>query len=165
MRSMEKNFLIRKKKRKQDQRERKEEYRQHQMHKDGTMADLYLLFNHRMTDSQAEQARQELGVRNIHVPPTGISRLWSDIPPEPENLREILVPVFSWIDTTLRPGDFLLVQGDFGACHLVLEHVTGSGIIPVYSTTRREAQEQHLGDGTVHLLHTFRHVRFRIYGR
>ncbi len=128
------------------------------------MADLFLLFNHRLTETQARQAERELGVQHITHPPERISRLWSNVPPEPETIRGYLQPVFDWIDTTVGAGDFLLIQGDFGACHLVLAHISGSGIIPVYATTERRAIERRLADDTVQLTHTFRHVRFRIYG-
>jgi len=127
------------------------------------MADLFLLFNHLLTDSQADQARQELGVENIIVPPKEVSHCWANIPPEPESIRRILEPVLRWIDAQVTVADFLLVQGDFGACHLILDHISGSGITPVYATTRRQAVEQRIDDNTVRLTHTFRHVRFRIY--
>jgi hypothetical protein len=129
------------------------------------MADLYLLFNHLLTDNQAEQARLELGVQTIHEPPAEVSRCWANIPPEPATIRDILETVFAWIDRSVSAGDFLLVQGDFGACYLVLEHIRSTGIIPVYATTRRQAVEQRLDDNSVQLSHTFRHVRFRIYGQ
>ncbi|MEA2113990.1 MAG: CRISPR-associated protein Csx20 [Thermodesulfobacteriota bacterium] len=129
------------------------------------MPDLFLLFNHLLTDSQADQARQELGVQDIVVPPEEVSRCWVDIPPEPISIRDVLNPVFSWIDREIPAGSFLLVQGDFGACYLVLEHVAGREITPVYATTRRQAVEQRVGNDTVRLTHTFRHVRFRQYER
>jgi hypothetical protein len=129
------------------------------------MADLHLLFNHLLTDNQAEQAGIELGIKRITEPPADISRCWANIPPEPESIRDILKPVFSWIDKTAAKGDFLLVQGDFGACYLVLEHLSGTGVIPVYATTKRQAVEQRLDDDTVQLTHRFRHVRFRKYGK
>jgi hypothetical protein len=129
------------------------------------MPDLFLLFNHLLTDAQADQAGRELGVHNIIVPPEDISRRWTAIPPEPESIRNILKPVFSWIDSSMSTGDYLLVQGDFGACYLVLEHIRTTGIIPVYATTRRRATETRLNESTVQLSHTFSHVRFRKYGQ
>ncbi len=129
------------------------------------MADLFLLFHHLLTEAQAAEARRELGVDKIIKPPAALSRIWADIPPEPESISDILEPVFTWIDNNISEGDFLLVQGDFGACYLVLQHISSSGIIPVYSTTMRQASENRLDDNTVNLTHTFRHVRFRTYGQ
>ncbi len=129
------------------------------------MPDLFLLFNHKLTAAQADDARQELGVAGIVSPPDDVRRCWAAIPPEPEAIAPLLAPVFSWIDMAVPAGSFLLVQGDFGACFLVVLHAAGRGITPVYSTTRREAAEQQVDDSTVHITHTFRHVRFRIYGR
>ncbi len=129
------------------------------------MADLFLLFNHSLTDRQAAQARQELGVAEIHEPPLDISRLWANIPSEPESISDFLAPVYVWIDNNTTAGDFILIQGDFGACYLVVQYVNGRGVTPVYSTTERRAVEKQLHDGRVQLTHTFQYVRFRKYGK
>ncbi len=129
------------------------------------MADLYLLFNHNLTREQQQGARRELNVENIISPPAHVKRIWGAIPPEKESIRPALTPVFAWIDHELSPGDFLLIQGDFGACWLVAKHAAQAGIIPLYATTRREAEERHATDNGVKITHTFRHVRFRQYGK
>ncbi len=128
------------------------------------MADLLLLFNHTITPVQEEQARLELGVELIVTPPAEISSIWAAIPPEAEGIRATLAPVMSWLDDQAVPGDFILVQGDFGACFLLADHALNRGYIPIYSTTERRAVEEHLDDGGVRLTHTFRHVRYRRYG-
>ena len=61
-------------------------------------------------------------------------------------------------------GDYVLIQGDFGACYLMVNHVLDRECIPVYATTERQAKETRLEDGRVELTHTFQHVRFRQYG-
>ena len=129
------------------------------------MPNLFLLFNHLLTDAQADQARQELGVDTIVVPPEEVSRCWANIPPEPKSIRNGLEPVFSWVDNNVSAGDFLLIQGDFGACYLVLEYIRDTGIEAVYATTRRQATEQQIDEQTVQLTHRFSHVRFRKYGQ
>jgi hypothetical protein len=37
------------------------------------------------------------------------------------------------------------------------------GLVPVYSTTSRQAVEEHLPDGRVEISHVFSHVRYRRY--
>lgn len=37
------------------------------------------------------------------------------------------------------------------------------GLIPIYSTPRREMMEKHMPDGSVHIRHIFSHVRYRRY--
>ena len=129
------------------------------------MADLFLLFNHSLTATQAEHAIQEPGVHKIHEPPSNISRLWANIPPEPASINDFLTPVYKWIDSNMAEGNFILVQGDFGACYLVVQYARAHGVIPVYSTTERQAVEKLLDNGSVQLTHTFQHVRFRQYGQ
>ncbi|HHO49135.1 MAG TPA: hypothetical protein ENN06_11920 [Desulfobacteraceae bacterium] len=127
------------------------------------MPDLFLLFNHAMTRLQETGARQELNVDRIVSPPAAVQGLWSNVPPELESLAPYLRPVLQWLGGEARPGDYVLVQGDFGACCLVSRHTQSLGCIPIYSTTFRQAEEQHLPDGRVQLTHTFSHVRFRRY--
>lgn len=128
------------------------------------MPDLYLLFNHAISTRQEEDAQIALGVGRIVLPPEEIQGLWSSVPPELGELREYLQPVRQWLDNAARPGDYVLIQGDFGACYLTASHTLAIGCIPIYSTTFRQTEEQHLPDSRVILTHTFSHVRFRRYG-
>lgn len=79
---------------------------------------LFLLFNHRLTRFQEEDARNSLGVERIIEPPLEIREFWSQVPPEADSLEEYLAPVFVWLAAMARSGDFVLVQGEFGATWL-----------------------------------------------
>jgi len=125
---------------------------------------LIVLFNHTLTDGQREDARRSLGAEEFLEPPAGVRSLWAEVPPELASLEEYLAPVRSWLGDCARPGDFLLVQGDFGATWLMVRFAMAMGLIPVYSTTRRAAAEELQPDGSVRLTHRFQHVRFRRYG-
>lgn len=129
------------------------------------MKTLLLLFNHQLTLPQEADAIDTLGVEDIVSPPDDLRRLWGQIPPELTSLADYLKPVQSWLEKQSKPGDFVLVQGDFGACHWIVQAAFALGLVPIYATTRREAVENHLPDGTVQLTHQFRHVIFRKYER
>ncbi|MDP2105478.1 MAG: CRISPR-associated protein Csx20 [Desulfobulbaceae bacterium] len=125
---------------------------------------LFLLFNHRLTRVQETDARASLGIRQIVAPPEAVQHLWSAVPPEAESLGEYLAPVVAWLAAQARPGDFVLIQGEFGATCALVSEAFRLGLAPVYSTTRREAVEEHDADnGRVHIRHTFSHVRYRKY--
>ncbi|NLI83774.1 MAG: hypothetical protein GX443_19140 [Deltaproteobacteria bacterium] len=128
------------------------------------MSKLLLLFNHTLTGQQSADAVENLGVSGFVNPPESVKALWADIPASPAEIRPFLQPVFDWLDGASEPGDYVLVQGDFGAVFLVVHHALETHRIPVYSTTRREAAEEPGHDGSVQLTHRFRHVRFREYG-
>lgn len=125
---------------------------------------LFLLFNHALTPEQHADAQASLGVGEIVEPPEVVRGLWSSLDPEPEGLFEALDAVRQWLAGNARPGDYVLIQGDFGACWLMVRYARENRLHPVYSTTRRQAEELHQPDGTVKLVHHFRHVRFREYG-
>lgn len=128
------------------------------------MPKLFLVFNHTFTRSQQESARHELAIDTIIELPLELRRRWADIPPETPSLRPWLQPLSDWLIEHAQPNDFVLIQGDFGACYLLVRFALEHNLIPVYATTERHAREERLGDGRVKLEHPFDHVRFRRYG-
>lgn len=127
------------------------------------MSQLFLIFNHQFTPQQDADARASLGVERVETMPTEIRQIWGNVPPDLSEIGGYLTPVKDWLAGHSRAGDFVLIQGDFGATCLMVRFALELGLIPVYSTTRREAIEEHQTDGSVRMTHHFRHVRFRRY--
>lgn len=125
---------------------------------------LFLLFNHRVTSDQEVDAKVSLGVSMIIEPPESLKALWQNVPPERDAITGYLLPVQAWLSEKAGPGDYLLVQGDFGATYLMVHFAFEIGMVPIYSTTERMAVENHKEDGIVELTHDFKHRRFRRYG-
>ncbi len=125
---------------------------------------LLLLFNHQITDEQREDVAVSLAVSSIVEPPEVLRNIWKRIPPELSAIDEHLSPIKSWISEQAGYGDYLLVQGDFGATYLLVRFAFENDLIPIYSTTERLVIEEKQADGSIRLTHTFRHCRFRIYG-
>lgn len=126
---------------------------------------LFLLFNHTLTEAQRVDALNSLGIGEFIEPPQAVQKIWGDIPSENGRINDLLTPVREWLGDMALADDYVLIQGDFGACFLIVDHAHRLGLIPIYSTTRREAHEEFLDDGSVRLVHRFRHVRFREYGK
>jgi hypothetical protein len=126
---------------------------------------LFLLFNHRITADQIADAHSSLTVSVIVEPPEDIKSIWKRVPPELPAIDEYLVPVKSWLSEQSGRGDYLLVQGDFGATYIMVCFAFKVGLIPIYSTTERLVVEETQSDGAVNLKHTFRHYKYRRYGR
>ena len=126
---------------------------------------MLVLFNHSLTELQKHEAENVLGVEKFVYPPAAVSALWRNIPADREGVYPILEPAFHWIDREGSQGDLLLVQGDFGATCAMVNYALHAGLVPVYSTTVRRACERKRKDGTVEVMHEFRHVRFREYGK
>jgi hypothetical protein len=124
---------------------------------------LLFLFNHSATEDQLSDARHSLGVNRFIEPPADIQKLWRKVPPELESIATYLEPVQNWLVGQGAKGDFALIQGDFGATFLMVRFALNSGLVPLYSTTDRRVTEHHDPDGSVHLVHTFKHHRFRKY--
>ncbi len=79
-------------------------------------------------------------------------------------INNYLEPVKSWLAENVAKSDYVLIQVDFGACYIMVHFAFEKGLIPVYSTTRREAVEEHGNDGSIKLVHQFKHQIFRKYG-
>ena len=128
------------------------------------MTTLFLLFNHALTDLQKVDAQNSLNVKNIENPPEDIRNLWSQIPADIENIFHFLSPVRQWLNKNAQAGDFILIQGDFGATYLMVEFALKNKLTPVYSTTARSVIEKDLENGHINIEHHFCHVRYRLYG-
>lgn len=126
---------------------------------------LYVLFNHTLTADQEADARVSLGTERYVEPPASIRELWAHVPPELSDLDGYLEPVKEWLEVHARSGDPVLIQGDFGATWLMVRFAFELRLVPVYATTRRSAAEELQPDGSIRLIHRFKHVRFRVYGR
>jgi hypothetical protein len=128
------------------------------------MPNLILLFNHRLTAEQAEDARCSLGVRQFIELPEDLRKLWQQVPASLGRIKEYLEPLARWLQETSTSGDYVLIQGDFGATYLTIRLALELNLVPVYATTTREAVETVLADGTIQKTQRFRHVMFRRYG-
>lgn len=124
---------------------------------------LYLIFNHQITCRQKHDARESMGVDKVIELPPELDPLWRQISPNLESIKNYLKPVKDWLASHAQKNDYILIQGDFGACYIMINFAFKIGLIPVYSTTKREAVEQHGDDGTVKLVHHFKHQIFRRY--
>ena len=129
-----------------------------------TMSDsLFLIFNHDITPLQESDARDSLGVQRIINISGDLKELWRQIPPDLPKISDYLNPVKDWLAVQAKKNDHVLIQGDFGACFIMVNFAFEIGLIPIYSTTEREAVEELKEDGTVNLSHQFRHRIFRKY--
>ena len=124
---------------------------------------LFVIFNHTLTAGQRLAAGKELGTKQVVALPPELAILWRQVPPELTDLAGYLTPIIDWLNTNCSPEDFILIQGEFGATFLVVSHALKNAWQPIYSTTRRQADEVHTADDKVELHHSFQHVRFRRY--
>ena len=129
------------------------------------MPKLFLLFSHTLTDEQTVDARQTLGVTEMIALPEHLQARWSDVPPNLDTIDDHLWPILDWLREHAQPGDYVLVQGDFGAVYLSVTFAFAMGLIPLYATTERQVVEIPQPDGSVQVQRSFRHVYFRKYVR
>ena len=123
------------------------------------MKTMYILMSHEMTEYQYRDAKDSLGVDSIEVIP---SKVWSQIPAESQSVEESLVEIKAYISIKLKKGDYLLVQGDYGATYNMVQFTKEIGLVPVYATSKRIAYEVVDGE-KITTVRKFQHVRFREY--
>lgn len=126
------------------------------------LSDLYLLFSHELTEIQKNEAYEKLGVEKIIPLPESLKFLWSQIPPDISNIAQYILPIKEWLGERMKRGDYLLVQGDYGATYLIVNWAFSSGYKPIYATTRRKVTEEH-NNCRVLINRIFEHIRFRLY--
>ncbi len=132
--------------------------------KETNILKLFLIFNHTMTALQEQDARMSLGVHQFVDLPAELKVMWRQIPADLERIDPYLAPIKTWLEDVSNQGDYVLIQGDFGACFIMVKFAMERNLAPIYSTTAREALEEHGEDGAVKMIHEFRHCIFRKYG-
>lgn len=123
---------------------------------------MLLIFSHKLTELQINDARETLGVEEFQYLPEDLQHIWSNISPDREDINPLLEGIIKWLDIA-HTDDYILVQGDFGATYKIVKYCKSKGLKAVYSTTKREAIEKTDVDGKIYLTHKVSHLRFREY--
>ncbi len=123
---------------------------------------MLLIFSHEITDKQREEAKKRFGISKFAALDDKLLAKWANVPPNLDDLDKYLDEIVRWIDLNGKPGDYALVQGDYGATMKIVSYCISKDIIPVYATTNRRIVEEKNGE-RVRISREFEHVKFRKY--
>ncbi len=123
---------------------------------------MHLIFSHNLTDEQKADAIKTLGTEEFIYLPNELQQKWSNVPPDLERLNDFLSPIITYLKTNVRPNDYVLVQGDFGATYITVNFVKQLQATPIYATTKRQVIEVIEQDKIIKKS-IFKHERFRKY--
>ncbi len=126
------------------------------------MNKMFLLFSHTLTNNQKIDAIESFGIKEFIYLPKDLQELFSNIPNNLENLSEYLNPIKDFLKQHSQKGNFVLIQGDFGATYSLVNFAKSLELVAIYSTTKRVVQEFE-EDGKIIKKSIFEHERFREY--
>jgi len=126
------------------------------------MRKMILLFSHTLTKAQERDAKERFDIEEFIALPNTLQELWSNIPPELEELEEYLEPIRSFLVENMEIDDIALVQGDFGATCAIASFVKSIGGVATYATTKRNVVEKKV-HGKIVKTSVFEHIRFRLF--
>ncbi len=126
------------------------------------MKQMFLLFSHKLTLSQEEDAINSLKVEKFIPLPKNLQDLFSNIPNDLDSLNNYLKPIKEFLKDYSINDDVALIQGDFGATYILVNFAKSLKLKAVYSTTKRVTQEFE-EDGKIIKKSIFEHERFRDY--
>jgi len=127
------------------------------------MKKMVLLFSHKLTASQKEDIENSLRVTEIISLPPKLQTLWSQVPTDRDLIFvDYMSDIEKFLIDNLDSGDFVLIQGDFGATYYMVNSSKMQGYIPLYSVNKRIAKE-FIEDGIVKKYSEFKHEFFREY--
>lgn len=126
------------------------------------MNKMFLLFSHTLTKNQKDDAMKSFGIEEFIYLPKDLQELFSNVPNDLKKLSEYLIPIKLFLKKYSKEGDFVLIQGDFGATYILVNFAKSLKLKAVYSTTKRVTQEFE-EDGKIIKKSIFEHERFREY--
>ncbi len=127
------------------------------------MKKIALLFSHKLTPAQNKDIKTSLGAKKIYNLPLELQSIWSQVPTDKDLIfNDYLEDIKKFLMDNLNSGDFVLVQGDFGATYHMVNFCKLNGFIPVYSVNKRIAKE-FIENGIIKKYSEFKHEFFREY--
>ncbi|TQV62997.1 MAG: hypothetical protein FNT15_05115 [Sulfurovum sp.] len=123
---------------------------------------LHLLFNHKLTPEQENDAIKTLQVTDFIYLNDELQKIWSNVPSNEPDLKNYLNEIINHIKENVTKDDVVLIQGDFGATYMMVDLVRSLDGKAVYATTKRSVVEVMDGD-KVNKQSVFRHEIFREY--
>lgn len=128
------------------------------------MKKFIVLMSHDMSEIQKNDAYENLKVTQIIKAPTQIKEIWGNVDPISDLDISKLNNVTSWIKNISQKGDYVLVQGEFGATFYIVDYCFKNGLIPVYATSIRRVEEIRQGEKVL-TNRVFVHEGYRKYIR
>lgn len=108
------------------------------------MKKLVLLFSHQLTEKQILDAKENLKCDEIIYMPKELKEKWQDLGME-RDLKEFK----EFLEKITEVGDYVLVQGEWGATYEMVNYCKENKLIPIYSSTKREVEERKEGETIV----------------
>ncbi|MCF7859663.1 MAG: hypothetical protein K9N07_10155 [Candidatus Cloacimonetes bacterium] len=127
------------------------------------MPNLYLFFSHSLTEDQEKEVYEKLKCEKILPLKEELQKLWGQIPPEGEISDTMVEPFMKYLSKETKPGDFVLIQGEFGVSFALVNWCIQNDRIPIYATTKRLSLEEKQPDGSIKKINIFKHIQFRRY--
>ena len=126
------------------------------------MHKMFLLFSHKLTQFQKDDAMVSWGVSKFIELPEELQTLWSNIPAEFETLNNYLEPLKKYLNKSVSKDDVILIQGDFGGTYEMVNFCKENDFLAVHSTTKREVHEI-MKENKIIKTSIFEHMIFRRY--
>ncbi len=124
---------------------------------------MILLFSHKLTKPQIKEAKSILKIDEFVSLPYKYQKKWSNIPTHLDDISDYLQDITNWLNKIIKHQDYILIQGEFGAAHYMVNFAIKNKLTPVYSTTKRVHKEIQLSNGEVEIKKIFQHIMFRKY--
>ena len=129
------------------------------------MKKLFLIFSHNLTEQQFFDAKNRFGVTEFISLPFQLQKIWSQILADGDLPIQNLNKIVEFLQNSSVKGDYVLVQGEFGATFYIVDYCFKNSLIPIYSTSKRNTVEKMAENGKIEKISYFQHVNFRKYVR
>ena len=123
---------------------------------------MFLIFSHQLSKEQTIEAEVRFGIDKYIYLPENLQKIWSNIPPELQNISSYLEPIEKWLKTNVNVNDYVLIHGEFGSTYMMVNTTKTFGAYPIYSTTSRESVDTITKDG-IQKQSIFKHCIYRFY--
>ncbi|MCC9296707.1 CRISPR-associated protein Csx20 [Clostridium sp. WLY-B-L2] len=127
------------------------------------MTKMFLLFSHKLLESQKEEAMSRFNVDKFIELPGKLRNKWSDVPSQGDIPKGYLDEIINFINLNKSERNYALVEGEYGIIYVMVQWCIKNKVIPLYAAAKRVYKSFCNSDGSISEIHIFKHVTFRLY--
>lgn len=124
---------------------------------------IFVLMSHTLLEVQINELYEKLNVDEIIYLPEDLKKDFMQISDSNTKNIELLNKIKSFIENNKENGDYVLIQGEYGVTHYIVNWCFINELIPIYATSERIYEGENLDDGAILNKHIFKHKSFNKY--
>ena len=120
----------------------------------------FIVFSHTLTKEQEKELNNKYFITEIVFLPDKFQKLWISV--DKNNYYDNYYKIERYLESIISINDYILIQGEWGYTHSLINWSIKKKIIPIYSFSERKSKDTISGEQITKISY-FEHIEFKEY--